>query len=70
MSDSHASPARCAMIPWGLLGMLALVGAIERSWFHENLAFSNGLGHGWRGTALQVKKEPPGAATCSASATA
>jgi len=36
--------------------MLALVGAIERSWFHENLAFSNGLGHGWSATALQVKK--------------
>ena len=49
------SPSRGA-IPWGLLGMLAMVVAIERSWIGGNLALANGLGHGWSETARQLKK--------------
>ena len=54
---NESLPSRvCRAIPWGLLWMLALVGAIERSWFDHNLAIAKGLGHGWSATARQVKK--------------
>src|SRR4051794_12249232 len=59
MSGAFISRARCA-IPRGLLGMLALVGLIERSWIQGNLAISNSLGDCWRQTARQLEKAARG----------
>src|SRR4051794_23517903 len=42
-------------LPWGLLGMLALVGAVERTVIRGNLALRNGRAESWGRTARDVK---------------
>src|SRR4051812_1473887 len=49
-------PRVALVIPWGLLGMLALVVSIERSAIRGNLAFSNPVGDSWSHTARLLKK--------------
>jgi hypothetical protein len=55
-----SSPPTRRLIPWGFLGMLALVGALERCVVKDNLAFSgDGIGQSWLRTAGSARRDAP-----------
>lgn len=59
MSESSESRARGA-VPWGMIGMIALVVAVEWYWVRCNLGIISGQALSWQYVSRQVRWKAPG----------